>query len=126
MTLKIKAIPKTSPQTGSSGSKKYYAQVIATGIDTTEDLVRRIERSSTMSRADIHGTLYALVDAMKISFEQGRVVQLDQLGNFRISVSSSPTDSPEELNSSQIKNVRIIYNADRELKDWVKNLSFKK
>jgi predicted histone-like DNA-binding protein len=126
MAVKLTPIGKTSPATGRKGEKKYYAQVLSSGTDTMEHIIQRIEKSSTASSADVKLVLRALVDTMKVSFAEGRIVQLEDLGSFRLSVSSDPVKEPGNISRHNVKQVRVIFKPDKELKRWLKRVKFKK
>ncbi len=124
MPIRLVPIGKTRPEDGATGKKKYYAQVVSSGTDTIDDIIRRIEKKSTVSGADIQAVLYDLVEEMKSSFSLGRIVQLDRLGNFRLSVSSEGVEEPEKAGARQVRQVRVIFKPDKELKRWLKTLKF--
>ena len=126
MPIRLITIGKSKPGEGSQGEKKYYASVKSSGEDTLEDITKKIEKISTVSGADIRGVLYALVDTMKLSFADGRIVRLGELGSFRVSVSSQAEDSPSDVGARSITQARVIYKPDKSLKDWLKTLGFRK
>jgi predicted histone-like DNA-binding protein len=124
MAVKLTPVGKTSPEQGGKGDKKYYAQVVSSGIDTTKDIIQIIEKTSTVSGADVKAVLFALTECLKSSFEQGRIVQLDDLGSFRLSVSSTPEDDPSLVGPKNVKQARVVYHADKDLKKWLNSLKF--
>lgn len=126
MSVPIISVGRTKPGSGRQGEKKFYATVKSSGEETLESITRKIEKSSTLSGADIRGVLYALQETMKDELSKGRIVRFGDLGSFRISVGSRPEDSPGKVSTTSVLKTRIIYNPDKEMKAWLRNLRFKK
>lgn len=47
--------------------------------------------------------------AMDLELSSGNVVQLGEFGNFRMSINSEGTNTPEDFDATKIKGVRIIF-----------------
>jgi predicted histone-like DNA-binding protein len=124
MPVKLVPVSKTSPREGSKGEKKYYAAVKTSGTDTIKEISHRIEKMSTASGADIRAVMFAFVDVMKDSLSQGRIVRLPDLGSFRISISSTATDDPSLIGPRNVKEARVVFQADKDLKVWTEELKF--
>ena len=51
--------------------------------------------------------------AMDLELSSGNVVQLGEFGNFRMSINSEGTNTPEDFDATKIKGVRIIFSRAR-------------
>ena len=126
MSVNIISIGRSKPGEESQEMKKYYALVKASGEDTLHDITEKIEKMSTVSGVDIRAVLYALVEVMKMSIADGKIIRLGDFGSFRVSVSSLPEETPEDVGAKSVKDARIIYNPDKRLKSWLRKLKYKK
>ncbi len=104
------------------GEKKFYASAIMDGELTLEGLTKSIEKISTVSGADIRAVLFAMVDVLTDSLANGRSVKLGDLGNLRVCISSEARTAQDEVNSSCIKNSRVIFTPGKQIKSMLKEL----
>ena len=105
---------------------KYYASVKASGEDSLNDVIRKVEAISSASGADVTIVILSLMEVMQRSLEEGRIVKLGRMGSFRISVSSKGETDPAKINARSVRRSRIIYQPDKELKPWLDGLKFTK
>ena len=68
--------------------KKFYASPVHGREITLEGLTKAIEKTSTVSGADIRAVLYALVEESVNGLSEARIIRLGELGSLRISISS--------------------------------------
>lgn len=106
MAVKVKCTAKKNPQTGDT---KYYAQVAATQPVTLREIVRDIEKQSTVSSADIKAVLDALQYVIARHVSDGHSVRLGDLGSFRLTVTSIGTPAPGEVTAANIKRTRVQF-----------------
>ena len=94
------------PQPGVKGGgiKKYYANPVHDREISLDGLTKAIEKTSTVSGADIRAVLYAAVEETVLGLADGRIVRLGDLGSFRISISSEGRDKPELVLGIMISN----------------------
>lgn len=104
----------------------YYASVKASGEDSLNDVIRKVEAISSASGADVTIVIHSLMEVMQRSLEEGRIVKLGRMGSFRISVSSKGETDPAKINARSVRRSRIIYQPDKELKPWLDGLKFTK
>lgn len=126
MAIKFKTIQKAQPGVAGGGEKKYYASPVYIGEKTLAGLTRDIEKISTVSGADIRAVLYALVDVMQTSLEEGQIVRLGELGSMRISISSEGKSKEEEVTASSIKKGKVLFTPGADLKKMIKTLKYEK
>ena len=82
------------------GKKLYYATAVSAGEMTLEELCEDIAESSTVTSADVKAVLDRLGWVLSKNLKAGRIVQVGELGNFRMTLGSSGTPTIEEFNAS--------------------------
>lgn len=125
MAIKYNVIEKSNPR-DPSAPKKFYASSFITGKADIDTLTKYIEQISTVSGADIRAVLYAIVDVVPNILRDGNSVTMGNLGAFRVSLSSTPSDTADEVGSKNIKGARIIFTPGKEFKSMLNNLTYKK
>ncbi len=126
MPVKFKVIQKGQPGVAGGGTKKFYASTSSSGELTLEKLTRRIEKNSTVGGADIRAVLYAMVEMMQESLEDGQIVRLGDLGSIRVNVKSRGEEKEEDVTSASITAAKAIFTPSTKLKDVLKNLKYEK
>ncbi|MEQ9310055.1 MAG: HU family DNA-binding protein [Balneolaceae bacterium] len=126
MSVKFNVIERGQPGVEGGGTKKYYASAITTGNLGIEQITARIEQISTVSGADIRAVLYGIVDVVPDLLSDGNIVNIGDLGSFRISISSNPSDTEEEVSASNIKKSKILFRPGKKFKLMLNNLEYKK
>lgn len=125
MPVKFKAVAKRNPS-DVSAAPKYYASAVATGQAQLKALSKKVAQESTVSEADAFAVIKALVSVMKNELSDGRIVRLDDLGSFQISVSSEGKDEASQVTATSIKKAKINYRPAKEIKDMLLTLSYEK
>lgn len=125
MAVSFKMVPKKNnlvapPET------KYYPCAVNTGEVNLNQLAAIVASRSTVSRADCYGVIIALTQAIGDSLSEGRIVKIEDLGTFQITLQGLPADSAEDLGKSNIKGARIIYKPSKNMKQVVKQLTYKR
>ena len=92
-----------------TGALKLFPMIAPTGTMTKQQVIEVIERTTTLTSADIKACLdaleWAIVDAMK----DGKAVRLGDLGSFRPTITADGTTELEKCNASLIKRVRVRF-----------------
>ncbi|SDS17453.1 DNA-binding protein, histone-like, putative [Polaribacter sp. KT25b] len=114
--VKIIPISKSNPQ-DRGAENKYYAQAVATGKTDLERLAYLVANQSTVREGDCYAVILSLIHNIVDELNQGRIVKLDKLGTFNISVSSNASDTPEAVSANLIKDVRIRFRPDQRIKN---------
>jgi predicted histone-like DNA-binding protein len=68
------------------GEKKFYTSANSSGEMTLNGLTKSIEKISTVSGADIHAVLYAMVDVMQDALANGQIVRLGETVSLRLGI----------------------------------------
>lgn len=126
MAIKFKIISRGEPGVAGGGNKKHYASAVADGEQDLDGLTRQIEKISTVSGADIRAVLYATVDVMIESLQNGRIVRLGDLGSLRTSISSEGYLDEKDVSASSIKSSRVIFSPGKRIKEMLKIVKFQK
>jgi predicted histone-like DNA-binding protein len=125
MSVSFKMVPKKNnlvspPQT------KYYPCAIHDGEDDLNSLADIVASQSTISKADCYGVIMALTKVIGESLANGRIVRIDNLGSFQITLQGLPADTLEELGKANIKGAKIIYKPSRNMKRNLDQLTYKR
>ena len=126
MAIKFNVIERGRPGVAGGGEKKFYASAQSNGDLTLAGLTRQIERSSTVSGADIRAVLYAMVEAMEDALANGQIVRMGDLGSLRVSLSSNGEETAEAVKGSSIRNARVIFTPGKAIKNMLGNVSFER
>jgi len=125
MAVSFKMVPKTN-NLASPPETKYYPCAVHNGEVNLNQLAAIVASRSTVSRVDCYGVIIGLTQAIGESLAAGRIVKIDDLGTFQITLLGLPADSPAELGKSSIKGAKIIYKPSRDLKSTLKQLKYKR
>ena len=78
------------------GSKSYYVQSAKRQTVDLNTLADRIEKRSTVSKADVKAVLSALEYEIIQALREGQTVRLGDIGTFYTSIKSQPAETQEE------------------------------
>ncbi|WP_103664892.1 HU family DNA-binding protein [Gracilimonas amylolytica] len=126
MPISFNVIERGEPGVEGGGVKKFYASAQSTGSAGIEELTNRIEKISTVSGADIRAVLYSIIDVLPELLSDGNIVEIGDLGSFRVSISSKGSEVAEEVSSSNIKKAKIIFRPGKKFKQMLNNLNYSK
>lgn len=123
--MKYKVVKRRNPATA---GVKYYAIPVVTATMTLDDVARSIERSSTVSTADVKAALDALENEVLDALRHGFSVRLGDLGSFRPTFKTGGTETADEFVASMIERVHVTFTPSTRMKQEldVENLSFER
>lgn len=101
-------------------SVKYYPQIAPTTPVTLAQIVKRIEKRSTVSSADVKAVLDALQYEVIEALQNGNSVRLGDLGSFRLSIKANGSDSSDEARrtgANAIKAVNVQFTKSTAMRD---------
>ena len=104
-----------TPQLKGENKVRYHARSVVTGKTRTRDLIRTITQRSAFKEGVVTGVLIALEEAIRDALTEGRSVQLDGVGAFRISAKSPSVRDRHEIRAESIKFKGVVYKADKKL-----------
>ena len=125
MSISFKMVPKKNNLVAPS-EIKYYPCAVHTGEDDLESLSEIVASQSTISKADCYGVIMALTKVIGESLSDGRIVRIDSLGSFQITLQGLPADTPDELGKANIKGAKIVYKPSRNMKRNLNQLVYKR
>lgn len=99
---------------------KYYPQIAPTTPVTLAQIVKRIEKRSTVSSADVKAVLDALQYEVIEALQNGNSVRLGDLGSFRLSIKangSTTSDEARRTGANAIKAVNVQFTKSTAMRD---------
>ena len=119
--VQSKIIPtKTGQQT------KYYPVVKSTGRISLMALAEKISLMSSLSTADVIGTIEALTTVIPDEIAMGNIIDLGSFGSFTLTVRARGVDSPDEVSTKQIDKAVLSFRPGPRLKQVLKNIKFRR
>lgn len=125
MAVKYSVVARKNPLKKDEPAK-YYAQVQSSGEDDFRSMTRAVTDRCTVTGSDAKAVLDAFMTVMLQRLANGQIVRLNDLGSFRISISSQGMEKEKEVNAAKIVKARIIFTPCADLKAMCKSLSFTK
>ena len=104
-----------TPQPKDKKKVRYHARSVVTGKVDTQNLVRIIAQRSAFKEGVVTGVLVSLEDVLSELLADGKSVQLDGIGAFRISAKSPSVRARHEIRSESIEFKGVVYKADKKL-----------
>ena len=126
MAIQIKSVERPQPGVKGGGTKKFYASPVHDREISLDALTKAIEKTSTVSGADIRAVLYAMVEEAIIGLSDGRIIRLGDLGSLRISISSEGKDKMEEVTPAIVKKAGVIFTPGAKLREMLEHAKFTK
>ena len=85
-----------------------------------------IGERSCVSSADVKAVLDSLIYVMKLEMSDGKIVQLGEFGNFRITFGSEGTKVEKDFNATKIRRPKYTFSPGKALRSQAKVLRFEK
>ena len=104
-----------TPQPKGEEKVRYHARSVVTGKMTTRDLIHTIAQRSAFKEGVVTGVLIGLEEALREALAEGKSVQLDGVGAFRISAKSPSVRDKHEIRAESIEFKGVVYKADTKL-----------
>ncbi len=117
MAIKYRIAERQNPLTK---TLQYYAQVMPVEPLTLEDIAEGIEKTSTVSSADIKAVLDALQFEVIRALRAGNSVRLGDLGSFRPTLASRSALSAEAFTTANLKGVRVRFTPSSRMESELK------
>ena len=126
MSIKYKLIEKGQPGVAGGDTKKWYASIVTDGELDIDDIVKQIEKFSSLSEADIRGVVIAVENVIQEALADSKIVRLDKLGTFYPTLSSGGAATEKDFNQSLIKSAGVNYRPGKRILDTIKSKGFEK
>ncbi|MBS3992682.1 MAG: DNA-binding protein [Bacteroidetes bacterium] len=99
----------------------HIMQAVTTGTVDLETISYEISQESTLSRADIYAVLIALGGKLQQHLADGKMVDLGDLGKYRIGFKGVAEKDRSQLSVKRIKRFYLNYQPSLCLKHWLKS-----
>ena len=87
---------------------KFYPQAAPTTPVTLAQIIKRIEKRSTVSSADVKAVLDALQYEVIEALENGNTVRLGDIGSFRLTIKAEGTATAVEAKTKGAKLIKQV------------------
>ena len=125
MAVSFKLVPKQNNLV-SPPEVKYYPCAVSKGEADLDSLADVVSSRSSMSRADCYGVIIGLTEAISEALLDGKIVRIDALGTFQITIQGTAAENPEELGKSTIKGTKIVYRPSKKMKKRLNAITFRR
>jgi predicted histone-like DNA-binding protein len=123
--IQLKSLQRVNPR-DVEAPKKFYVQAVGAGKTDLDRLAYLISNQSTVRKPDCYAVLEALLHNMMDELREGRIIELGNIGNFQIGVSSDAVDTEEEVTSSLVRKAKISFRPAKALRDLLQTVNYKK
>ncbi len=101
--------------------KQYIMQAVHTGTVDIDYIARLISEESSLNEVDVKAVLIALGMKLEFFLTDGKVVDLGEVGRFKMAFSGKASDTKEALTPKRnIKKYHINYQPSRKMKRVLK------
>jgi predicted histone-like DNA-binding protein len=125
MSVRFKMVPKQN-NIASPPQTKYYPCAVSSGEVDLERLADTVADRSTLTPADCYAVMVAMSEVIGEELARGKIVKIDRLGTFSLTLKGVGTDQPELLNKNTILGAKILYKPAQHLKKILTNLTYKR
>lgn len=114
-------ITKRSNTIANNKAPQYIMQAVNTGVVTLDDLSYQISNECTLSKYDVKMVLDALGDKLQFHLEDGKIVDLNTIGKFKVGFKCKANPDPTTLTPKRnIQKYHLNFQPSVTLKRWLK------
>lgn len=106
------------------GDQLYYGQIRSLKKVSFQKLCDMIAMRSTAFIGDVMLVVEGLLSVMQERLEEGDIIQMGRLGNFRMVAGSKGAATVDDFDTSLFKNARIVYVPGTMLNDIRKSATY--
>lgn len=112
-------------KTNLQGKKKdlIVASTIHNGVATLEEIETMVAKISSASEGDVRSVIRTLSELISHNLQQGRIVDLGDLGRLRVNVRCKGADGVENFKSDNIKGAKVIFYPGRLIRNAMRTAS---
>ena len=104
---------------------KFYAVARSGRKVTVKEVCKRITERSSYSKGELEGCIGEFLLEIVNVLEEGNIVQMGDLGNFRMSIKTgTPTDTVKEFKASCIDKGKVLFYPGSDLRKLCKTLDY--
>lgn len=125
MSINYHIVPRKDPRDASKPTK-YYAEITNRYVIDFDQVLNEITDISSVSIGDTYNVLYTLSYIVKKHIQQGRIIDVGELGRFYLTLQSNGVENPDELDAYNISKSMIRFRASKGIKEVLNRISFRK
>ena len=104
---------------------RYYAVARSGRAVSIKEVAKRISERSSYSRGELEGCICEYLLEILNVLEEGNIVQLGDLGNFRLTIkTATPTLKEEEFKVNCIEGGHVVFYPGKELRRLCKGMEY--
>lgn len=125
MSAQFTIIKKLIP--GKDGVReKYCAAVVKRKIVSLEEIAVSLSEASTLNAIDCYAVMMGMSMEIARHLSEGNVVNIENLGSFRLSAKSQAVDNISEVTDKTISNPSVNFRPAVVLKNKLRKIKFEK
>jgi predicted histone-like DNA-binding protein len=115
-------ITKRSNTIANNKKEQFILQAVNTGTIDLERICKEISNESTLSVVDVKAVLIALGIKMQFHLEEGKIVDLGDVGKFKIGFQCKAEENAQNLSPKRnIKKYHLNYQPSKQMKRRLKS-----
>jgi predicted histone-like DNA-binding protein len=123
MGLVYKIMPTFTP---GRNEKMWFPKLTGSRLMNLRDVAKQLAKESTLSEADVYAEIFGLINLIPDKLLDWYTVKLDGFGSFRLHAKVETSDDPSKIDVRSIKELRISFKPDNEIKKSLKKATISK
>ena len=103
---------------------QHILQAVSTGTVDLETIAYEISNECTLSPIDVHAVLMALGTKIQMHLGDGKIVDLDHLGKYKIGSKCKSEPAANLLSEKSIEKFYLNFQPSIKIKHWLKKLEW--
>ncbi|MBI9040118.1 HU family DNA-binding protein [Lutibacter sp.] len=103
-----------------SDEPQYIMQAVSKGIIDLDKICYDISQQCTLTESDVVGVVKALGNKLQDSLEQGYIVDMGDIGRFKLGFKGTAQPDPKLLSKQSIQKFILNYQPSKRMKLWLK------
>lgn len=108
------------------GTEKYFAQVRMDGRIDVDKICQDISESSSATEGDVLSVLNSMQYCLLTYLEEGHIVQMGDLGNFRLTAGSDGALTEKEFKMSMMRTPKVVFTPGKMLRRLLPDVQFQR
>ncbi len=109
----------------SAAPKKWYLILKSIGTKRTKEVAKEMADETTLNPKEAEISIYQLVKVLKRMLKDGNTVQLDDLGTFYLTATSSGSDTEEGVTAKNLTGLHIRFRPDKGFQEEIDKAQLK-
>ncbi len=105
--------------------KKWYLILKSIGAKRTKEVAKEMADETTLNPKEAEISIFQLVKILKRMLKDGNTVQLDDLGTFYLTASSSASDTEEGVTANNLAGLNIRFRPDKAFQEEINKSQLK-